>query len=116
MTNISQQSSGLIRYRVVFGACLTQFTIIGLLVSYGLFFKIFETEYGWSSTALSASTSVAFFLMGVFAIAIGRFNDRFGPRLVLGISGTLCSIGYTLMSQSLIQDYRRVFMALRDVW
>jgi len=32
------------RYKVVFGACLTQFTVIGLLFSYGLLFKIFETE------------------------------------------------------------------------
>jgi MFS family permease len=99
VTIASQHSSGLTSYRVVFGACLTQFTIIGLLISYGLFFKVFETEYGWSRTALSASTSVAFFLMGLFAIVIGRLNDRFGPRLVLGVSGTLYGIGYALMSQ-----------------
>ena len=99
MTIASAQSNGATRYWVVFGACLTQFTIIGLLISYGLFFAEFEREYGWSRTALSASTSVAFFLMGVFAIAIGRLNDRFGPRLVLGISGTLYGIGYALLSQ-----------------
>ncbi|MEP0941637.1 MAG: MFS transporter [Rhizobiaceae bacterium] len=99
MTIASVQSSAMTRYRVVFGACLTQFTIIGLLISYGLFFKVFETEFGWSRTAISATTSVAFFLMGVFAIAIGRLNDRYGPRLVLGISGTLYGIGYALMSQ-----------------
>lgn len=99
MTIASAQSSGVTRYWVVFGACLTQFTIIGLLISYGLFFAEFEREYGWSRTSLSASTSVAFFLMGVFAIAIGRLNDRFGPRLVLGISGTLYGVGYALLSQ-----------------
>ena len=99
MISPSQPPNGFIRYRVVFGASLTQFTVIGLLISFGLFFKPFEAEYGWSRTALSASTSVAFFLMGVFAIAIGRFNDRFGPRLVLGITGTLYGIGYVLLSQ-----------------
>ena len=94
MTTASVQYSGATRYWVVFGACLTQFTIIGLLIAYGLFFAEFEREYGWSRTSLSATTSVAFFLMGVFAIPIGRFNDVFGPRLVLGITGTLYGIGY----------------------
>ena len=99
MTIASVQNSGATRYWVVFGACLTQFTIIGLLIAYGLFFAEFEREYGWSRTSLSATTSVAFFLMGVFAIPIGRFNDAFGPRLVLGITGTLYGIGYALLSQ-----------------
>ena len=33
------------RYAVVFGASLTQFTIIGLYISSGLFFKVFEAEF-----------------------------------------------------------------------
>ena len=87
------------RARVVFGACLTQFTIIGLLISYGLFFKSFETEFGWSRTAISASTSIAFFLMGVLAIVIGQLNDRIGPKLVLAVAGILNGIGYALLPQ-----------------
>lgn len=88
-----------LRVRVVIGACLTQFTIIGLLFAYGLFFKEFEDAFQWSRTSISASTSIAFFLMGVLAIPIGRLNDQFGPRLVLGISGVLYGIGYALLSQ-----------------
>ena len=87
------------RARVVFGACLTQFTVIGLLISYGLFFKSFEAEFGWSRTAISASTSIAFFLMGVLAIVVGQLNDRIGPRLVLGVAGIIYGIGYALMPQ-----------------
>ena len=30
------------RYPVVFGACLTQFTVVGLLFAVGLFFDVFE--------------------------------------------------------------------------
>ena len=96
----SQPLDNTVRTRVVLGACLTQFTIIGLLFAYGLFFKQFEDAYGWSRTALSASTSIAFFLMGVLAIPIGRLNDQFGPRLVLGVCGILYGIGYALLSQA----------------
>jgi MFS family permease len=87
------------RYKVVFGAWLTQFTVIGLLFSYGLLFKIFETEFGWSRTLLSACTSLAFLMMGVLAIFSGRLNDRYGPRAVLGVAGTLYGLGFALISQ-----------------
>ncbi|MEM7522928.1 MAG: MFS transporter [Pseudomonadota bacterium] len=88
------------RYFVVFGACLTQFTIIGLLFSYSLFFKIFETEYGWSRTLLSSATSLAFLMMGVLAILTGRLSDRYGPRRVLCVSGVLYGLGYAMLSQA----------------
>ncbi len=87
------------RYLIVLGACLTQFTIIGLLFSYGLFFKALEVEFGWSRTLLSSCTSFAFLVMGVLAFFGGRLNDRYGPRLVLAVAGTLCGLGYALLSQ-----------------
>ena len=86
------------RYRIVFGACLTQFTIIGLLFSYGLFFKTFEIEFGWSRTVLSGCASLAFFMMGVLATGLGHFSDRFGPRPVLGITGVLYGLGFALIA------------------
>ena len=87
------------RYLIVLGACLTQFMVIGLLFSYGLFFKYFEMEFGWSRTLLSSGMSFAFIVMGVLAFFCGRLSDRYGPRLVLAVSGTLCGMGYALLSQ-----------------
>lgn len=87
------------RYYVLFGACLTQFMIIGLLVSYGLFFKPLQEEFGWSRTLLSSASSLSFLTMGVLSIIGGRLNDKFGPRLLLGISGTVYGIGFILVSQ-----------------
>ena len=86
------------RYPVVFGACLTQFTIVGLLFSVGLFFDIFEEELGWSRTILSGSTSLAFLVMGVLAYVGGRISDRYGPMVVLCATGVLYGVGYALIS------------------
>ena len=87
------------RYVVVFGACLTQFTIIGLLFSYGLFFKVFEAEFGWSRTMLSSCSALAFLMMGILAMGAGRLSDRFGPRLVLTLTGVIFGLGFALISQ-----------------
>ena len=87
------------RYLVVFGSCLTQFTVIGLLFSFGLFFKVFEAEFGWSRTVFSVCSAVGFFMMGALAMVGGRLSDRFGPRRVLLVTGIAYGLGFSLISQ-----------------
>lgn len=87
------------RYTVVFGACLTQFMVIGLLFSYGLFMRPLEEAFGWSRTQLSVASALSVFVMGLGAIPAGRLNDRFGPRWVLGVSGLLYGLGHMLLSR-----------------
>lgn len=86
------------KYRVLFGACLVQFTTIGLLFCYGLFFKPLEEEFGWSRTLLSGAMSLATLMMGALAILAGRLNDRFGPRLVIAGAGLGYGLAFALMS------------------
>ncbi len=100
------------RYIIVFGACLTQFTVIGLMFSYALFFKYFETEFGWSRTLLSACLSFAFLTMGVLAFFGGQLSDRYGPRIVLAVAGTLLGIGWMLLSKVTEPWQRFVFFGL----
>src|SRR5690606_28818405 len=86
------------RYPVVLGAGLTQFTIVGLVYAYGVLFKTFEIELGWSRTELSACVSLAFLVMGILAMPGGRLNDRYGPRIVLTVTGTAFGTGFALIA------------------
>ena len=86
------------RYLVAFGAFLTQFVVVGLWFSVGLFFNVFEDEFGWSRSLLSGSSSLAVLIMGFLAFFAGRFSDRFGPTVVLGITGVVYGAGYALIS------------------
>lgn len=86
------------RYLIVFGACLTQFTVIGLLFSFGLFFNVLEETFGWSRTLLSSATALGALVMGVLAVFAGRLSDRYGPTPVLAGSGLLFGAGYALIS------------------
>ncbi len=86
------------RYLIVFGACLTQFMVIGLLFSFGLFFNVLEEAFGWSRTLLSSAAALGAFVMGVLAIFAGRLSDRYGPAPVLAGSGLLFGVGYALIS------------------
>ena len=86
------------RYRIVFGACLTQFMVIGLLFSFGIFFNVLQEEFGWSRTLLSSAAALAALVMGMLAIFAGRLSDRYGPTPVLAGAGLLFGTGYALIS------------------
>ena len=86
------------RYLIVFGACLTQFTVIGLLFSFGVFFSVLEAEFGWSRTLLSSAVALAALVMGLLAVFAGRLGDRYGPTPVLAGAGLLYGAGFALIS------------------
>ena len=69
------------------------------MFAFGVLFKEFETQFGWSRTLLSSCTALGFFVMGVLAFFAGRLSDTYGPRSVLAFTGIAYGIGYILMSQ-----------------
>lgn len=85
------------RYLIIVGAVLVQAVTIGCVFGYGVFFTVLESEFGWSRGLLSIATSLAFFNMGIFAIAAGRLTDRFGPRGVLLFTAMSTGLAYVLM-------------------
>jgi len=72
---------------------------IGTYFSYGVLFNPLIDEFGWSRAAISGAASMAFLLMGLLGIGVGRLNDRFGPRVLMTVSGVFFGLGYFLMSR-----------------
>lgn len=86
--------------RVIAATCFgIQAVGIGTYYSYGVLFNPLIAEFEWSRAALSGAASMAFLLMGFLGIGVGRLNDRFGPRMLMTISGVFFGLGYLLMSR-----------------
>jgi MFS family permease len=86
-------------YLIVALAFFIEVLVQGSIYSYGVFFKPLLGEFGWTRTMTSGAYSLFMFMHGFFYIVTGRLNDRFGPRLVISISGFSLGLGYLLMSQ-----------------
>jgi MFS family permease len=85
-------------YNIVAAGFAIQAVSIGALFAYGVFFKEFQAEFGWSRATIAGASSLAFFVMGAAGIVAGRLNDRTGPRLLIAVAGISLGIGYLLMS------------------
>ena len=85
-------------YNIVAAGFAIQGVSIGALFAYGVFFKEFQAEFGWSRATISGASSLAFLVMGAVGILAGRLNDRIGPKILIAVSGASLGIGYLLMS------------------
>lgn len=87
------------RYAIVTACFMIQAVGVGTLVSYGVFFSVLIEEFQWSRAAISGASSLALFLSGFLAIFVGRLNDTYGPRKLLGIASIFFGVGVMLVSQ-----------------
>ena len=85
---------------IIAAACFTiQAVGIGTFVTYGVFFNSLMAEFQWSRAIISGASSLAFFLMGLFGMLIGRLNDRYGPQQLMRVTAVFFGAGFMLMSQ-----------------
>jgi MFS family permease len=87
------------RYSIAAACFMIQAVGIGVFVTYGVFFNYLLAEFNWSRAVISGASSAAFFLSGVFAMAVGRLSDRFGPRILMSVASVSFGLGFMLMSQ-----------------
>jgi MFS family permease len=86
-------------YIIVLACFLIQGIGIGSFIAYGVFFKPLLTEFGWSRATISGASSMAFLLMGLLGILAGNLNDKFGPRIIMVVTGVLFGSAYLLLSK-----------------
>jgi MFS family permease len=86
-------------YNIVAASFIIQAVCIGAMFSYGVFFKKFQAEFGWTRATISGASSLAFLIMGAVGILAGKLNDRIGPRILIVASGISLGFGYLLMSR-----------------
>ena len=86
-------------YILVIAATSIMILFFGTSTSFGVFFKPVQTEFGWNRAITSGAFSLSLILQGSLGVIMGRLTDRFGPRMVITLCGSLLSLGYLLMSQ-----------------
>lgn len=87
-------------YVVIAAAFLIMLVMWGTLYSFGIFFKPLSTDLGWTRAMTSGAYSLFMILHGLLYIPAGRLNDKFGPRIIMLVSGFFLGLGYLLMSQT----------------
>lgn len=86
-------------YGVVLAGLIITMVMWGTYYSFGVFFNPLLNEFGWTRALVSGAFSLCSVLLGLFGIVTGKLCDKYGPRLVTTICGSLLGVGYFLMSQ-----------------
>ncbi len=86
-------------YIIVAAAFLSMAFSSGAIFSFSVFFAPLQDEFGWSRAVTSSAFSLNMIVQGALAIGVGRLNDRFGPRMILTVSGLVLGLGFVLVSR-----------------
>ncbi len=97
----TEAARGSVFYGWVIVACT--FTILcvayGIQFSFGVFMAEIAKDTGWGRDSLSLPYALYVFLYSALGAVSGRLTDRWGPRIVLTVGGSLLGVGIVLTSQ-----------------
>lgn len=69
------------------------------MFTFGVFLRPIAAEFGSGRGELSTAYAIGLFTAGAFSIVAGKISDKYGPRILVTISGMLTAIGFFLMSR-----------------
>lgn len=84
---------------VVIASFLMTFMFFSIQYNFGVFSKPLLDEFGWTRALTSGAFSLYMIVHGLSAILMGTLSDRYGPRIIFGVSGFLGGLGMVLCSQ-----------------
>jgi MFS family permease len=88
----------------------------GAQYSFGVLFPALIEEFRWNRQSLSGAFSLYAFLYSFLGIILGRWVDRFGPKMVL-IAGSIClGLGIGLISQVRVPFHLYLVYGLLASW
>jgi len=91
---------------VIMAACIMAVHAFAWYI-FGIFLVPLTVEFNWERGALSGAFSMFVLMSGLSSILSGRLSDKYGPRILITLTGILIGIGLLLLSQinSLWQAY-----------
>ncbi len=108
--------------KIYYGWIITGAVFINLAMAYGaqysfgVLFPSLLQEFGWTRQSVAGAFSLYTFMYSTLGILLGRWSDRFGPRIVL-VFGSLClGAGIGLISQVQSPWHLYVFYGLLASW
>ncbi len=95
----SERSKFFYGYIIALASFGLQVVIWGIVLSFGVFFKPLEDEFGWRRATISGASSLSLLFSGFTGILLGSLNDRYGPRILMVACGVFLGAGFLLMSR-----------------
>jgi MFS family permease len=106
--DVPQQSELPYAWVIVALAFLTSAVAMAIRSTIGLLVKPWENEFGWDRAAVSLTASFGFLAFGLAQPFVGRWADRYGPRLVY--LGSLLLLGLSSIIMGFVQNLWQVYL------
>jgi sugar phosphate permease len=84
---------------VVGASVLVLAGFLGTLLSFGVFLKPLQAQFGWSRAATSGAMSLCIGVQGTVGILMGRFTDKYNMGFVVALGTLAGAVSYLLLSR-----------------